>query len=51
MEKRLPTVKEAIEYLNKCHTPKYIEDCIAFWVKRGTQPGFEDAVRAGLKKK
>ncbi|SEN75710.1 hypothetical protein SAMN05216325_1547 [Nitrosomonas marina] len=51
MEKRLPTVKEAIEYLDKCHTRQYIDDCIAFWVGKGTQPGFEEAVRAGLKKK
>ncbi|SET40911.1 hypothetical protein SAMN05216326_12543 [Nitrosomonas marina] len=51
MEKRLPTVKEAIDYLKKCHTQQYIDDCIAFWVGLGTQPGFEQAVRAGLKKK
>ena len=51
MEKRMPTVKEAIEYLNKCHTPQYVDDCIAFWVGNGATPSFEEAVRAGLKKK
>ena len=51
MEERPPTVKEAIEYLNKCHTLEYVDDCIAFWVGNGTAPGFEDLVRVGLKKK
>ncbi|MCP5244842.1 MAG: hypothetical protein H6937_07110 [Burkholderiales bacterium] len=51
MEKLLPTVKEAIEYLNKCHTPQYVDDCIAFWVGKGAASGFEESVRAGLKKK
>ena len=51
MEERPPTVKEAIEYLKKCHTPQYVDDCIAFWVGKGTAPGFEEAVREGLKKK